>query len=151
MSNQLKRLWIMTIVMIVLLFLQYELGITTIMSDIPSVSPFPFSVAAFRGALEHAGAVAAAHADFGGLLVIVALINLTLALVTKVRSVQILGVLNFIFILVAAGGGLFFVLSGFQNDHASHAMATNFLLSFTFSFIELYSIRSASNQSVERK
>ncbi len=76
---------------------------------------------------------------------IIGVINLILALGTKVRSVQILGVLNFIFLVVAAGGGFFFVLSGFQNDHASHAMATNFLLSFAFSFIELYYIRLASN------
>ncbi len=145
MLSRLKRLQIMTIVMIVLLFLQYELGMATIMADIPSRSPFRFSIAAFQGALEQAGGVAPVHAIFGGIVVIVALINLILALMTKVRSVQILGVLNFLFIIVAAGGGLFFVLSGFQNDHASHAMATNFLLSFAFSFIELYTVRSAIN------
>ncbi len=135
----------MTIVMIVLLFLQYELGISTIMADIPSRSPFSFSIAAFQRALEQAGGIAPVHAGFGGLLIIVAVINLILALATKVRSVQILGVLNLFFILVAAGGGLFFVLSGFQNDNASHAMATNFILAFTFAFIELFYIRSALN------
>ncbi len=145
MSSQLKRLRIMTIVMIVLLIMQYELGISTIMADIPSRSPFSFSIAAFQRALEQEGGIAPVHAGFGGLLIIVAVINLILALATKVRSVQILGVLNLFFILVAAGGGLFFVLSGFQNDNASHAMATNFILAFTFSFIELFYIRSALN------
>ncbi len=135
----------MTIVMIVLLFLQYELGISTVMADIPSRSPFSFSIAAFQRALAQADGTAPVHAGFGGLLVIVAVINLILALATKVRSVQILGVLNLFFILVAAGGGLFFVLSGFQNDNASHAMATNFILAFTFAFIELFYIRSALN------
>ncbi len=145
MSSALKRLRIMRVVMIVLLFLQYELGMATIMADIPSRAPFGFSIAAFRGALEHAGGIALVHAGFGGIVILVALVNLILALMTKVRSVQILGVLNFLFILVAAGGGLFFVLSGFQNDHASHAMATNFLLAFAFSFVELFYIRSALN------
>ncbi len=145
MLSQLKRLRIMVIVLLVLLFLQYELGIATIMADIPAMSPFSFSIAAFRAALEQANPIALVHASFGGVVLIIALINLILALATKVRSVQVLGILNFLFILVAAGGGLFFVLSGFQNDHASHAMATNFLLSFAFSFIELYTIRSALN------
>ncbi len=145
MLSRLKRLQIMVIVMIVLLFLQYELGMATIMADIPPRSPFHFSIAAFRGALEQAGGVTPVHAIFGGIVVIVAVINLILALMTKIRSAQILGVLNFLFIIIAAGGGLFFVLSGFQNDHASHAMATNFLLAFAFSFIELYTVRSAVN------
>ncbi len=145
MSSVLKRLRIMMVVMIVMLFLQYELGIATIMSDIPSTSPFSFSVTAFRGALERAGGIAVVHAGFGGIIILVALVNLILALMTKVRAVQILGMLNFLFILIAAGGGLFFVLSGFQNDHASHAMATNFILAFAFSFIELFYIRSALN------
>ncbi len=145
MSSQLKRLRFMIVVMIVLLFVQYEFGMATIMSDIPSRSPFGFSVAALRGALEQAGPVALIHAGFGGLVLIVGLINLVLALATKVRSLQILGALNFIFLIIAAGGGLFFVLSRFQNDHASHAMATNFLLAFAFSFIELYSIRSPAS------
>ncbi len=144
-SNRLRSLRIMTIVLIVLLFLQYEFGMATIMADIPSRAPLSFSIAALRGALEQAGAVPSAHADFGGLVLLAALVNLILALRTGVRSLQVLGTLEFIFILVAAGGGLFFVLSGFQNDHASHTMATNFLLAFAFAFIELYYIRSAAN------
>ena len=43
--------------------------------------------------------------------------------------------------IFAAGGGLFFVLSGFQSDNASHTMATNFLLCFVLLFLELYSIK----------
>ncbi len=38
-------------------------------------------------------------------------------------------------------GGLSFVLSGFQNDGSSHNMATNFLLSFAFYFLELYVLK----------
>ena len=137
-SNQLKSVRISAVVMLVLLFLQYEFGMATIMSDIASIPSFDFSITAFRSALDHAGVVALIHAGLGGWLVIFSVVNLILALRTKIRRVQIFGVLSFLTIMIAAGGGLFFVLSGFQNDHASHAMATNFLLSFTFFFLELY-------------
>jgi hypothetical protein len=57
--------------------------------------------------------------------------------------------MSFIGIAVAAGGGLFFVLSGFQNDHASHAMATNFILSFVFLFLELYTMKPDSKAKAD--
>ena len=144
-SSPLKHLRIMTVIMIVSLFLQYELGIATIMANTDSIPPFSFSITVFRNALEQVGGVALLHAGFGAWLVIISVINLFLALKTKIRKVQIFGVLSFLSIVIAAGGGLFFVLSGFQNDNASHAMATNFILSFTFSFIELYYARPSSN------
>ena len=144
-SNQLKYLRITTVVMIVSLFWQYELGIATIMANPASIPPFSFSITAFWTALEQVGGVALQHAGFGSWLVIISVINLTFALKTKIKKVQIFGVLSFLSIVIAAGGGLFFVLSGFQNDNASHAMATNFILSYTFSFIELYYARPASN------
>jgi len=144
-SKALKHLRIMTVVMIVSLFLQYELGIATSMAVSASIAPFSFSITAFRSALETVGAVALLHAGFGGWLLIISVTNLVFALKTKVRKVQVFGILGFLSIVIAAGGGLFFVLSGFQNDNASHTMATNFLLSFTFSFIELYYARPASN------
>lgn len=144
-SSQLKPLRIMTVVVIVLLILQYELGIATIMADPVSITPFSFSITAFRSALEQVGLVALLHAGLGGWLVIVSVINVILALRTKIRVVQIFGVLSFLSIIVSAGGGLLFVLSGLQNDHASHAMATNFILSFAFSFIEFYYARPAPN------
>ena len=143
-SNQLKPLRITAMVMLVLLFLQYELGMATIMANPPSIPPFGFSFTAFRSALDQVGVVALLHAGLGGWLVIFSVINLILALRTKIRSAQIFGVLSFLSVVFAAGGGLFFVLSGFQNDHASHAMATNFILSFAFSFLELYAIKPDS-------
>ena len=76
---------------------------------------------------------------------IISIINMILALGTKIRKVQVFAILSFLSIVIAAGGGLFFVLSGFQNDNASHAMATNFILSFAFSFIEIYSARPVIN------
>ncbi len=69
------------------------------------------------------------------------MIILVMALRSGLRSVQGFGVLSFLGIAIAAGGGFLFVLSGFQDDHASHAMATNFILSFAFLFLELYNMR----------
>ena len=134
----------MVVAILVLLLIQYELGMTVIMSDTPSISPFNFSVEAFRGALDQVGGVAYLQAIMGGLLIVASIVNLVMALNSGIRSVQVFGVLSFLGIVVAAGGGLFFVLSGFQNDHASHAMATNFILSFAFLFLELYNMKSVS-------
>jgi hypothetical protein len=55
--------------------------------------------------------------------------------------VQVFGSLAFLATLLAAITGLFFTLSGFQNDGDSHGMASNFLLSFTFYFLELYFLK----------
>ena len=144
-SSPLKLLRIMTVVMIVSLFLQYELGIATIIANPASIPPFSFSITVFRNVLEQAGGVALLHAAFGGWLLIISVINLVLAWRTKIRKVQVFASLSFLSIVIAAGGGLFFVLSGFQNDNASHAMATNFILSFAFSFIEIYYARPEFN------
>jgi hypothetical protein len=131
----------MNVIILVMLLVQYELGVTVIMSDPPAISPFSFSVTAFRAALDQVGGVAYLHALMGVLLLVVAVVNLVMALRSGLRSVQVFGVLSFLGIAIAAGGGFFFVLSGFQDDHASHAMATNFILSFAFLFLELYNMR----------
>jgi hypothetical protein len=57
--------------------------------------------------------------------------------------VQVFGSLAFLATLLAAATGLLFVLSGFQNNGDTHGMATNFLLSFTFYFLELYFLKPA--------
>jgi len=144
-SSPLKTLRVTAVVMIVSLFLQYELGIATIIANPASIPPFSFSINVFSHALERVGGVALLHAALGGWLVIISIINMILALGTKIRKVQVFAILSFLSIVIAAGGGLFFVLSGFQNDNASHAMATNFILSFAFSFIEIYSARPVIN------
>ncbi len=140
-TRHLRLLRFMLVLMLVFLFVQYEFGIATIIANPASVPPFGFSIAAVQSALEQVGAVAVLHAGAGGALVIVSVITLILALRTGIRRVQIFGVLSFLAIVLAAGGGLSFVLSGFQDDNASHTMATNFMLAFTFSFIELYYTR----------
>jgi heme A synthase len=138
MPDRSKSLRRVVMSMLVLFLVQYELGITVIMSNPPSISPIPLSDAAFRAALDQVGGVLYLHSIMGVLLVVISIVNLVMALQSGKRSVQVFGSLSFLGIAIAAGGGLFFVLSGFQNDHASHAMATNFLLSFAFLFLEFY-------------
>jgi hypothetical protein len=144
MSDQFKSLRIMVIVILVMLLFEYELGITVMMSNPPSIPPFNFSEETFRGALEQAAGVAPLHALLGGLLVVLSIVNLVMALRSSIRSVQVFGFLSLLSIVIAAGGGYFFVVSGFQNDNASHAMATNFILSFAFLFLELYNMKPES-------
>ena len=146
-SNQLQALRAMLIAIFVLLFFQYELGITVNFANPASISPFSFSIPGFLNALSGVGSVALIHAGVGGLLVLLALINMVMALRSKIRSAQVYGVLSFLSMVFAAGGGLFFVLSGFQDDHASHAMATNFLISFVLFFLELYVIKPEKAQA----
>ena len=81
------------------------------------------------------------HAVLGIVLTILALIILVLALVSKIRSVHVLGVWGFLGLALAATSGVLFVLSGYQNDHYSHGMATNFILTFVFYFLELYFLK----------
>src|SRR5271157_4762827 len=137
-SNPLRPLRIMLIAILILLFFQYELGITVNFANPASIPPFNFSTAAFLNALNGVGNVAVIHAIVGCLLLLLALINMVMALRSNMRSAQVYGVLSFVSMIFAAGGGFYFVLSGFQSDNASHAMATNFLLSFVLLFLELY-------------
>ena len=140
-SNPLRPLRALVIAILILLFFEYELGITVNFANPAAISPFSFSVTSFLNALNGVGSVALIHAILGGFLFLLALVNMIMALRSKVRSAQVYGVLSFLSMIFATGGGYFFVLSGFQSDNASHAMATNFLLSFVLLFLELYSIK----------
>ena len=64
-----------------------------------------------------------------------------MALASKIRSVQIFGGLGFLAMALAEINGVIFVLSGFQNDNYSHGMATMFILTFGFYFLELYFLK----------
>jgi hypothetical protein len=55
--------------------------------------------------------------------------------------VQVFGILAFLATVLAATTGLLFVLSGFQNNGETHGMATNFLLSLSSYFLELYFLK----------
>ena len=132
---------ISVMVILALLALQFELGMAVNVSKQPSLPPFGFSLGAFSDALNQVGGVAVVHASLGVWLVIFTLAGLIFALRSGVRSVQVFGSLAFLVTCLAATTGLLYVLSGFQNDGISEGMATNFLLSFTFNFLELYFLK----------
>ena len=140
-TKRLTGLRVMAIGMLALLGLQYEFGMAVNIAPQPSLAPFGFSINGVINALNQIGAVAIIHASLGSALVIIALIALILSLRSGLRSVQVFGSLAFISILMAALTGYLYTLSGFQNNGDTHGMATNFLLSFTFYFLELYFLK----------
>ena len=142
-AKRYQGLRVMVIVLLALLGLQYEFGMAVNIGNPPSLPPFGLSLNAVSNALHQAGLVAVLHASLGVWLVIFSVINLIFSLRTGLRSLQIFGSLAFLTTLLAAITGLLFTLSGFQNDGDSHGMATNFLLSFTFYFLELYFLKPA--------
>ncbi len=145
-SNSFNLLRGLVIGLLILLGIQYELGMLVNLSpSLPTLPPLGFSLVAMADALRLAGSTALAHAVLGSSLALLALVTLGLSLASKVRSVQVFGALGFLSIVLAVAGGVLFVLSGFQADHYSLAMASNFLLAFTFYFLELYALKSVSS------
>ena len=140
-AKRYQGLRVMVIVLLALLGLQYEFGMAVNIANPPSLPPFGLSLNAVSNALHQAGAVAVIHASLGSGLVIISIISLIFSLRSGLRSLQVFGSLAFLATLLAAITGLLFTLSGFQNDGDSHGMATNFLLSFTFYFLELYFLK----------
>ena len=144
-SNQFKSLRLMVVIALILLTIQYELGMDISLSpNLPELAPFGFSLTKISDALHLAGPVALAHAVLGSLLALMSILTLILSLRSKIRSVQIFGSLGFLTMLVAMTGGILFTLSGFQEDHYSLAMASNFILTFIFNFLELYFLKPDS-------
>ncbi len=144
-SNQFKSLRITVVILLVLLTIQYELGMDVNVSpNLPKLSPFGFSTAKISDALHQAGPVALAHAGLGSLLILLSILTAILAVGSKIRRVQIFGVLGFLSITFAATGGVLFTLSGFQQDNYSVMMASNFLLAFIFYFLEIYFLKPGS-------
>src|SRR5512135_2475873 len=90
--NHSKALRVMVVITLILLTIQYELGMAINLSpDLPKLSPFGFSLVPISNALHLAGPVALVHAGLGSLLTLMALFTLVLSLTSGVRSVQILG------------------------------------------------------------
>jgi hypothetical protein len=144
-SHQFKSLRVLIVITLILLTIQYELGMDVNLSPtLPELAPFGFSLLKISNALHLAGPVALTHAVLGGLLTFMSILTLVLSLRSKFRSVQILGSLSFLTMLGAITGGVLFTLSGFQEDHYSLAMASNFILTFIFYFLELYFMKSDS-------
>ncbi len=143
MSTKIHRLLrILVMVTLFLLLVQYELGMSVNLGPpLPKLPAFALAATPFRDALYAAGVTAIAHASLGSLLAVISLVNLVAAQFTGKTSVRVFGILAFLTTLLAAGLGVAFVLSGFQNDGLSHGMATNFILTFTFYFLELFALR----------
>ncbi len=142
-SSKLRRLRVLVVVLLALLFVQYEFGMAVNLSNPPSLAAMSVSDGnAVNAALQAAGGLAQPHAILGFVICLVALVNLVLAFRSGARRVQVFGALSFLAVSLAGYGGSAFVLSGFNNDSASHTMATNFLLAFTFAFLELYYLKA---------
>jgi hypothetical protein len=76
-------------------------------------------------------------------LTVLSLVALIMALGTKIGKVQVFGVLSFLGMAMAATNGLLFTLSGFSEDGFSEGMASTFILTFVFYFLELYFLKPA--------
>ena len=146
-AKQRKVLMIMVIVILVLLALQYEFGMAINIGNPPSLPPVSPSLNAVSDALHQAGVVTVIHASLGTWLVLFSVIDLIFALRSRVRTVQVFGSLAFLATFLAAATGLLFTLSGYQNSGDTHGMATNFLLSYSFYFLELYFLKPAPKTS----
>ena len=142
-KNRFRGLRVLVMVILVLLIVQFEFGMAVTIANPPELSPFSFSIVKISDALNQAGVAALLHASLGTLLAVFSMLSLILSLRSRVRSVQIIGSLAFLATVLAASMGLAFTLSGFQNDNYSHGMATNFILSYTFCFLELYFLKPA--------
>ncbi len=136
---------VIVMMILTLLALQFELGMTVNVSDPKAIPPFGFSLNGVSNALNQVGVPAVVHAALGVWLVIFSVVNLIFALRTGVRSVQIFGSLALLTVTLAAVTGLLFTLSGFQMDGYTEGMATTFLLAFSFYFMELYFMKPAPN------
>ena len=143
--NQFKTLRVMVVIMLILLTIQYELGMVINLSpDLPEIPPFGFSLIAISDALHLAGPLALAHAGLGSFLALLSVLILILSLKVKIKSVKLFGSLGFLTIILATIGGVLFTLSGFQADHFSLAMGSNFILVFISYFLELYLLKPDS-------
>ncbi len=142
-GNQHKVLRIAVMLLLALLFVQYEFGMAVNIANPPSVAAFNVADGnAFNAALNAAGGLAQPHAILGFLVWLVSLVNFVLSLRSRVRGVQVFGSLTFLGITLAGIGGTTFVSSGFANDTASQGMAAAFIFSYSFAFLELYFLRA---------
>ena len=144
-ANPFRTLRIFVMVLLALLFVQYEFGMAVNMANPPSLPAFNMSDGnAFNAALNQAGGLAQPHSILGAVVWLISLVTAVLSFRTRIPSVRILGSLTLLSVSVAGAGGSFFVSSGFANERASLVMAAGFVLSYTFAFLELYFLRRDS-------
>jgi hypothetical protein len=135
--HQLKTLRNFLGLVLGLLYLQYELGMETNLSNPPALSPIQFSVPKIFQYLAVVGPQAVLHASNGLLVFAVSLSIVYLSLRTNIRSIQIFGCAAPAALIFTMFSGLVFVLSGFQNG-GTFGMAHGFIAVFTIYAVELY-------------
>jgi len=134
----LRPLRVFSIVLLILLAFQFELGMAVNLSpSLQEVPPPAGSVPALWTALTKVGADALVHALLGTALSVAGLVGLVLAIMSRGGMVTVIGVLSFLFLVLAETSGMLFTLSGFRNDDYSHGMATGFLLAFSLYFVQV--------------
>jgi hypothetical protein len=142
-KTRFNGLRILVIIILAILILQYVLGMVANLAGPPELPPVSALSSQFGDALNQAGIVETVHATIGSLLPVFGILILILSLRSRVWSVQLIGTLAFLALLVAAISGVLFVQSGFQNDTFSQWMAVSFILSLIFYFLELYFLKPA--------
>ncbi len=141
-TNQHKMLRILVMVLLAVLFVQYEFGMWVNLANPPSLPAFSLlDNNAMSAALSSAGLAAQIHAILGFAIWLFTVAVCVLSLRSGLRSVQIFGSLLLLSMTLAGVGGTLFVASGFNNDVASQAMAANFILSYSFAFLEFYFLK----------
>jgi len=103
------------------------------------VSPPPFSLAGLLQGIESLGLPLIWHAIEGLSLVVVGLALVILSFLWSCpKSVKISSLLAFIYLAVAAAGGVLFVLSGFSAGGYSMQMGGSFVGAYALYFVALY-------------
>lgn len=148
-----KFRWLRGIVItfLVVLVLQFELGMWLNLAPSPDVSGFSFSFVGIFQALQKYGMIGPMHAIVGTLLVLLAIVNIVLALTSRKVQVMIFGSLNFLATVMALVNGIFYTTSGFFNAGFSHGMADGFILAIIFAFIELYFLKPEAKAVIPAK
>jgi len=113
-TNNRRGLRFVVISLLVFLAVQYEFGMAINLAGPPSISSFSFSIPGVLSALNQIGFVAVFHAALGTALTIISLVNLVLALASKIRGVQIFAGLGFLTMVLAVAMGLSFTVPAFR-------------------------------------
>jgi hypothetical protein len=138
--QQLKTLRNLVGLILGLLYVQYELGMETNLSNPPSLPAIqPFSILKIYQYLGdiHVGPLAMVHATNGLLLFSISLAIVYLSLRTHIRGIEVFACAGPAALVFTMISGLTFVLSGFQNG-GTFGMAHGFIAVFTIYAVELY-------------
>jgi len=132
---------ILLVLILVILSVQAWFGdfVNIFVAPPTGVTPPPFSLTGLLQGIESLGLPLIWHAFEGFSLVVIGLALAILSFVWSCpKGAKISSFLGFIFIVVAALGGVLFVLSGFSDGGASMQMGGSFVGAFAMYFVALY-------------